>query len=120
MFNYVYMAVAVAFLSLVGLSKYQWDRIEDLKQDKAVWENKNEELSKRIEDQNLRLKEGEEKYNKVQQDLNVAKGINSALGAEYKKLRDEWKNQPLPKDCASAMVELKSRSSILAKKWNTK
>jgi predicted nuclease with TOPRIM domain len=118
--NYVYIAVGIAFISLVGLVKYQDIKIEKLELEQTIWTTKNNELADRIEDQNKRLKEGEEKYNDVQTKLNVAAGKNKALSDEFAKLRGEWKGQPIPKNCEEAIVELKSRSAIVAGKWNGK
>ncbi len=116
--NYIYVAVAVAFLGLLGVVKYQHSAIQTLEAEQVVWTAKNDELAGRIEDQNTRLKDGEDKYNKVQRQLDIAAGKNAALTSEFEKLRGDWKKQPLPKNCDEAIVELKSRSAIIAGKWN--
>jgi hypothetical protein len=120
MINYVYIAVGAAFLGLVGVVKYQSSQINELEAAQAVWTSKNEELAARISDQNTRLKDGEDKYLKVQSELDVAKGKNQVLAKEYKDMRDNWRSQPVPQTCPDSLAELKTRSNEIAKKWNTK
>jgi len=117
---YIYIAVAVAFLSLVGIVKYQHSEIEDLKANQAVWESKNKELSNKIEEQNTLLKQGELKYNKVQGDLNTAKGVNIALSKEFSQLRSKLDSLPLASTCGEAFDELKKVTNDLATRWNKK
>lgn len=118
--DYVKIGIAVLVLGLVGVAKYQYNTIEEMKIDSALFERTNKDLSERIVKQNADLKEGQVKFDQAQADLNVAKGVNEALTQQYTLLRGTIKGKPIAKTCADAIVELKSTSNQIAKKWNSK
>lgn len=118
--NYVYIAAAVVVAIMVGTIKYQHGTIVDLEVQQQIWQDKNKELVAKLEQQNKELKDSEVKFNKTQRDLDLATGKNQALTKEYTNLRDSWKVAPVPKDCPTAIAELKVRTSSIATKWNSK
>ncbi len=118
--NYIYIAVAIAFAGMVGVIGYQNNKIEDLEKMNVLYAAKNDELVTDIMNQNLALRDGEEKFVGVQKMLDIAAGKNIALTKQYNDLRNSWKETPPPKDCPSAIIELHDRAHSISKEWNTK
>lgn len=116
--TYVYAGVAIAFTAMLGIIGYQNGKIDDLEKTQVLYESKNQELAADILRQNLELRDGEEKFKNVQKNLDIASGKNMALTNEYGKLRDSWKQSPVPVDCPSAIGELKQRTTSIVDNWN--
>lgn len=71
-----------------------------------------------LNDLKKQLEEADTKNKNLQAALDVTETRNREIRKENGKLKDELSKKPIPKDCTGAIVELKSQSAIIAKKWN--
>lgn len=106
-------------LALAGLYiKHQNNEIIDLKVLNQQYVVANEDMSKKINDQNDKLREGELKYNDVQSKLDKANGKNEALTQKYEDLRKKLGERPVPQSCPESIKDLKDVLIPLATEWN--
>ena len=117
---YVYAAIAIAFAGMGVEIKYQHSVIVEKEATISTLETKNKSLSDKIVVQNDALRKAETDFNNAQAALNAADAKNVSLTADFNTLRDSWSKVPVPKDCPSAIKELKTRTATLAQKWNKK
>ena len=116
--TYAIASLAI-LLVIAGLYiKHQNNEIVDLKVLNGQYVAANEDMSKKIKDQNDRLRDGELKYNDVQSQLDKANGKNQALSQKYEDLRKKLGEKPIPQSCPESIKDLKDVLIPLATEWN--
>ena len=117
---YVYAAGAILFAGMGVTIKYQSSEIKEQRIEITALENSKAVLNEEIKKQNAALRASEVAYNNAQVELTAATAKNETLAKDFAVLKNSWKTTPIPKDCPSAINELRLRNSILAKTWNKK
>lgn len=114
--------IAIIFACIAGWQSLQVKGyIKDIKEkDEIIDSNKIEisELESRIKTLNFQMIEADEKAKTLQNGLTVIDERNKVIRKENGKLKEELLKRKLPQDCVSAIIELKTETQAVAKKWN--
>jgi len=72
----------------------------------------------KIKEQNASIEAAANVAKSVQKKLDDSETANAKLNKDYTQLKNSINNQPVAKDCPSAVIELRGVQTNLVKRWN--
>lgn len=114
---YIKIGLAILVVLMGMYIKMLSSQISELETKLQTSEETNKTLNSTIESQNKSIIESNAKFETVQKQLTEANGLNKALTREFKGIKEDIKNRPIPKTCDEAVVEMVDTGRKVGKKW---